>query len=256
MNSRRIALFAAALAVLTQCAVFAGQSDQSVTQRLSALEATVGRLEGQVAELVRLLKGALPPSPVEHVNHTGVQIASAVTKGVPTAKVILIEFSDYQCPFCSRHALGPYGELQKLYVDTGKVRYVLRNLPIESIHPLAVKAAEAAECAGDQGRYWEMHDRMFPNQNALAEANLLAHAEAIGVDIARFRRCLSEGQMTSKVRADMAAAARLGLTGTPAFLIGTIQNDGTVHVTRKIAGSYPLNVFREALDDLLAAGGA
>ena len=192
---------------------------------------------------------------IEDVEPQDLQIGSAVVKGSSAAKVAILEFSDYECPFCGRHAQTTYTELQRIYVDTGKVKYVFRNLPIESLHPLAVKAAEAAECSGEQSKYWEMHDRLFANQKALARSDLLAHAQAIGIETDRFQSCLDGGRMSAKVREDMAEAKRLGLTGTPAFLIGEVRPDGTVRVVRTIGGAHPLPVFQEVLDSLLAASG-
>lgn len=229
------------------------RDQSSVADRLSGLESAVSRLDGRIAELTKLLKGLLPPTPIEDIAPQDLRIGSAVVKGSSAARIAILEFSDYECPFCGRHAQETYPALQRAYVDTGKVKYVFRNLPIESLHPLAVKAAEAAECAGEQSKYWEMHDRLFANQKALAKSDLLAHAHAIGIETDRFQSCLDGGRMSAKVRDDMAEAKRLGLTGTPAFLIGEVRPDGTVRVVRKIGGAHPLPVFQEVLEGLLAA---
>jgi protein-disulfide isomerase len=104
-------------------------------------------------------------------------VDGAPSMGNGDAKVTLIEFSDYQCSFCGRHFSQTLPRLMTEYVKTGKVKYVLRDFPLEPIHPLAFKAAEAARCASDQGKYWEMHDRLFSNQQALGPKDLPRHAE-------------------------------------------------------------------------------
>ena len=113
------------------------------------------------------------------------------------------------------------------YVKTGKIRYVLREFPLESIHPLAFKAAEAANCSGEQGKYWEMHDRLFANQNALAAQQLSGHADAVGLDGQKFKTCLDSGKYAAKLRKDLADAQKAGATGTPTFFIGLTDPKGS-----------------------------
>jgi protein-disulfide isomerase len=187
-----------------------------------------------------------PPMPAEPVS-----IADAALKGSPQARVALVIYSDFECPFCARFANDTWPALDGKYVTTGKVRTAFRHLPIESIHPSAVKAAEASECAGRQGQFWPMHDVLFRNPKQLGEANLPAYAQQIGLNVAAFQTCL-DGAATAKVRADAAGAAALGIAGTPAFLIGVIQPDGRVKVTDRIAGARPLLAFETALDKVLA----
>src|SRR5262245_26698751 len=136
--------------MLARPKVCSAQHDRSVDERLSQLERAVSDLSARVSELSALLKRALPPSPIEEVEAYDLPIGSAAVKGAASARIALVEFSDFQCPFCGRHAQGAYVDLQRLYVSTGKLRYVFRNLPIGSIHPFAVQAAEAAECSGEQ----------------------------------------------------------------------------------------------------------
>jgi hypothetical protein len=112
-------------------------------------------------------------------------IAGAPFKGAPTARLTLIEFSDYQCPFCARHAGDTLAQVERDYVKTGKVKYVVRDLPIEAIDPQAFKAAEAAHCAGEQARFWDMHARLFASQAALGVPDLLQHAGKLGLDTSR-----------------------------------------------------------------------
>jgi len=145
-------------------------------------------------------------------------------------------------------------QLQRDYIDTGKLRYVARDFPLESIHPQAFKAAEAAHCAGDQRAYWPMYERLFANQRALGPADLVGHAQALKLDAAAFQSCLSSGKYAATVRQGLADGQKAGVTGTPAFFLGTIQPDGSkVKVVRVLKGAQPYSAFKEAIDGLLAA---
>lgn len=192
-------------------------------------------------------------SPVTDVQNVVLSIDGYPSRGKPSAKLILIEFTDYQCPFCSRHFQQTSPQIERDYVDTGHLRYVVRDFPIESIHKDALKAAEAARCAGEQGRYWQMHDQLFKNQSALSGDQLPAHASALGLDVQRFQRCLATNRYTERIRQDLAEAQQVGVRATPSFLLGVIEPDGTgVRVTKMIAGAHPYAVFKEAIDGLLS----
>jgi protein-disulfide isomerase len=139
-------------------------------------------------------------------------------------------------------------------VQAGKLRYVVREFPIESIHPRAFKASEAALCAGEQNRYWEMHDRIFANPRALAPADLAAHASALGVDRARFDECLASGRQAEKVRRDLADGQQAGVQGTPTFFLGTVApGSPTLKVVRVLRGAQPFASFKAAIDAALSA---
>jgi protein-disulfide isomerase len=195
---------------------------------------------------------AQAPSAPAPETQTLVSIDGGAMKGDKNAKLTLVEFTDYQCPFCSRHLRDTFPQIENDYIKTGKVRYVLREFPLESIHPQAVKAAEAAGCAGEQGKYWEMHDRLFANQNALAPAQLSGHADAISLDQAKFKSCLESGKFTAKVRKDLADAQKYGATGTPTFFIGlTDPKSSEIKAVRKIVGAQSYAAFKDAFDTLL-----
>ncbi|HVR71451.1 MAG TPA: thioredoxin domain-containing protein [Vicinamibacteria bacterium] len=160
-------------------------------------------------------------------------------KGPAGAPVTVIEFSDFQCPFCAR--VNPtLARLQETYA--GKVRIVFRDLPLLSIHKNAGHAAEAAHCADDQDKFWEMHDRLFANQQKLAPADLKEHAVALGLDAAAFNQCLDSGKYTPEWRRDAEEASRLGLSGTPAFFING----------RLLTGAQPYEAFAQIIDEELA----
>jgi len=184
---------------------------------------------------------ALPKDPIA--------IASEPFKGNGTAKVALIEFSDYQCPFCSRYNRDTLPQIVTDYIDTGKIKYVFRDLPL-SFHKMAFKAAEAAHCAGAQAKFWEMHDLLFQNQTALAPDQLAAHGKTLGLNETAFQECL---EFAADINKDIADAGAAGITGTPAFLLGVIQPDGRVKVVKKLSGAKPFAEFKAAIDSALGA---
>lgn len=139
------------------------------------------------------------------------------------------------------------------------MRYVFRDLPLEQIHPHAFKAAEAANCAAEQGKFWEMHHRLFENMRALAPNQLKGHAQAVGLDAVKFSQCLETGKYAAEVRKDMADAGIANIPGTPGFVIGIVNprdaRDPQVRVFRIFTGAQPYAVFKATLDAALAEAG-
>ncbi len=161
--------------------------------------------------------------------------------GDPNAPVVIVEFSDYQCPFCQRHFQQVLPELQKM-VDAGEVQYVFKDFPLTSIHPQAPKAAEAARCAGDQDAYWEMHDKLFENQggwsgNPASNDVFKGLADELGLDGAEFATCLDSGKYTAAVEANLQEGVGYGVRGTPAFFINR----------ELLPGAYPIEAFQQVI---------
>jgi protein-disulfide isomerase len=182
-----------------------------------------------------------------------ISIADAPSKGEATAKVTLIEFTDYQCPFCGRHARDAFPQIDREYIETGKVKYILRDAPIESIHAQAFKAAEAARCAGEQDKYWEMHDRLFANQNSLGRDDLTLHAKAVGLDVKVFEDCIDSGKEAARIRKDLADSQAAGITGTPTFFLGMTDTRGApVRVVRTVVGAVGYPAIKQAIDSVLS----
>lgn len=172
--------------------------------------------------------------------------------GDPKASITIVEYSDYQCPFCGRYFTQTLPEVRKSLVQTGKVRYLFSNFPLDSLHPQAFKAHEAAACAGDQGKYWEMHTQLFNNQRALAVPQLESYASKIGLDMGAYKVCMAANKFANKVRSDFSAAAGLGIEGTPTFLIGKTNAGDTKMVAVKVlVGAQPFEAFRDAVDSLM-----
>jgi protein-disulfide isomerase len=227
---------------------------EALRKEVQALKEAQLATQKQLQEIMQLLRGLQQPQAAPRpAMPASVSAAGAPAKGNQNAPLTIVEFSDYECPFCGRHILQTYPKLAAEYIDTGKVKYVFRDFPLEQIHPSAFKAAEAARCAGEQGKYWEMHDRLFANQRALGVAQLPTHANAIGLDAGKFDQCLSTGSQAAKVRKDLADGRAAGVTGTPAFFVGVMnQDDGNVKVLRMITGAQPYDAFKKTLDELLA----
>jgi protein-disulfide isomerase len=152
----------------------------------------------------------LPVGPRDHI------------QGPDTAPVTLVEYGDYQCPYCG----AAYPIVKRVQQRLGnRLRFVFRNFPLTEIHPLALGAAEAAEAAGAQGKFWEMHDRLYENQRALDPAHLVQSARALGLDVALFERALAEHTFLDRIHEDFLSGARSGVNGTPTFYINGRRHD-------------------------------
>jgi protein-disulfide isomerase len=181
----------------------------------------------------------------------GVSIAdnSRPTLGADGAKVTLVEYTDYQCPFCKRFHDKTWPELKAKYVDTGKVRYEVRDMPL-SFHEKAMPAAIASRCAGEQGQFWPVHETLFNAQDSLSTAMIRKTALAAGVAAAAFDACIANPAVKAGVEADVAEAEKIGVTGTPGFVIATKKGDkleGTL-----LLGAQPTAAFATRIDALLA----
>ena len=174
-------------------------------------------------------------------------------KGAADAPVTLIEFSDYQCPFCGRFASNTLPQITKEYIDTGKVKLAFVDYPL-GFHKFAPKASEAAHCAGDQEKYWEMHDVLFENVRALQPENLPKYAEAAGVtDIESFNTCLDSGKYEELVKGGVAMAQKAGVRGTPGFHLGySTEDDKNIKSVKFIRGAVPFATFKTDIDKLLS----
>jgi protein-disulfide isomerase len=183
-----------------------------------------------------------PPLPKDPIS-----IAASATSGSLAARVALVEFSDFQCPFCARFALDTLPILRTEYVDTGKVVIAFRHLPLPN-HQLASKAAEAAECAWRQKKFWEMHDWLFANLSDVDGESLVTRASTVpGLDSERFAACVA-GEAAQDVEEDRATAIGLKLSSTPVFMIGALTSGEMVRVTHVIKGAQPIAEFRRVLD--------
>ena len=163
--------------------------------------------------------------------------------GPEDAPVTIVEFSDFQCPFCSRFFSQTYPQIKQEY--EGQVRFVYRDFPLTSLHENAQKAAEASECANEQGKFWDYHDMLFNNQAALDVASLKGYASQLGLDSTAFDQCLDSGKYTEEVQKDYQEGVSYGVTGTPAFFINGVS----------LIGAQPYANFKAAIDAALQEAG-
>jgi len=164
-----------------------------------------------------------------------------------------VEFSDFQCPFCSRFFQQTLSQLEENYINTGKVKFVYRDLPLDSLHPNARPTHIAAECADEQGKFWEYHDILFLNQakwkdlsSEDLENSLKKYAQVLGLDVPSFETCLSSDEIADEVNRDALEARSYGTSGTPTFFIGT-EKDGFI----KLVGAQPYSSFQRVIDSNL-----
>lgn len=222
----------------------------AVRQDVDALKSEMETMKKQLGEIQKFLsQRAALPAPTDRGPVT-MSVGDGLALGSADAPITIVEFSDYQCPFCRKHFTDTFAALKTGYIETGKVQYFFRDFPLDSIHPYARKAAEAAHCAGDQGKYWEMHDTMFTNQGALKPDNLRAFARDMQLDVQAFNACLESGKYAKAVDTDVAAGSAAGVTGTPGFFIGKTKKDGTI-LAIALIGAQPAAAFRQVLDRLL-----
>jgi protein-disulfide isomerase len=160
-------------------------------------------------------------------------------RGAAKPQVTIVEFSDFQCPFCSR-AIPTMKQIEQEYGS--RVRIVWKHQPLPSLHPEAVPAALAAEAARQQGKFWEMHDKLFENQRALGASAYEGFARELGLDLARFRTAMADPRTRERVQADQEVAAKVGATGTPTFFVNG----------ERLVGAMPYDAFKAAIDRALA----
>ena len=181
-----------------------------------------------------------PTIPAPTPGKVNIEIGDAPIKGDKNAPVTIIEFSDYQCPFCSRFYSDTLSQIDEQYIKTGKVKFAYKDFPL-SFHPLAQKSAEAAKCVrdqdGDEG-YWALHDKIFENQGSLSLDNLKQWAREVGADGGEFDTCLDSGKFASDVQAEFREGQGAGVRGTPAFFVNG----------KLLSGAQPFVAFKQAID--------
>jgi protein-disulfide isomerase len=248
------------LLVMTMAVVFALGRWSVGGDRLEQLEANQQRLEQQLAGRAGnppARNAATPPANAEAGGlKTGIDLAIAgrPSLGSASAPVTFIEFSDFQCPFCGRFVRDTFPQIKAGYVDSGKVKYVFRHYPIDSLHPQAPLSARAADCGQAQGLFWPMHERLFGDPRDHSPQKLTAVAKAAGLNMTTFGACMN-GPARPTVAEDLDAGSRGGMMGTPAFFIGATNGDGPVKVTRTVYGAKPFEAFKAAIDAALLTAG-
>ena len=238
------------------------------------LRGDIETMKGHVGRIVQYLQQRdtqsaapqLPPQPLVQPQPQAAQpaagfnpatakftISGAPTLGRADAPVTIVEFSDFECPFCQRHFVQTWPEIKRDYVDTGKVRYVFLDFPLEQIHFKARKAAEAAQCAAEQGKFWEMHDLLFAQNGNLDVGQYVNYAKKLGLEAFAFDLCLGSGKQAAKITRNLASGTAIGINATPSFVVTRTERGDIISGGNLITGAQPYEQFREAIDRVLGA---
>lgn len=227
---------------------------EDLQRKVEELQAENAALKAELAELKAALRKLMAPPATGSAGPTvEISIAGLAARGSSDAPVTVVEFADYQNPDCARFHQETFPRIEEKYLRTGFVRFVFKNLPDEAAHPRAIKAHEAAACAGDQGRYWEMHDLLLADQAAVAPEQLIAHADTLGLDPDLFRYCLTSGAHVGMINRDVDEGKKGGVMLTPVFALGlTEPGRQALKVRRVVVGSQPYPVFEDAIEAVLS----
>ncbi len=226
-------------------------SPESVSDERGLLLEILKELRGMRSDLRNLQRPPVPAMPTPPPLPSSIKLGSGRALGRPEAKVAIIEFSEFQCPFCKRYHDQTFAQLKEAYVDSGRVLYEFRDYPLVAMHPQARSAALAARCAGEQGAYWKMQDELFEAQSSLGPELYPRLASSLGLDGERFQKCLVDPAQEKALAQEIAAAEMLGVRGTPHFFVGQVK-DGSIVSVRALSGAQPVQSFRATLDAMLA----
>ena len=248
MVNRISALALAPIVLMLACTSPTAQSQADVEKMKQQMEA----MQKDIDEIKRFLKqatGGRFGAPT--IEGSTVDLSGAPSQGAASAPLTLVEVSDYHCPFCRRHMQQTQPQIYSEYVNTGKVRHVFIHYPIEQLHPDAYKSHEAASCAAEQGKFWELHMKLF-EVPAKTTDQLAGLAQSAGLDATALRACVDSGKYADAVRKSVSRIQELGVSGTPMFLIGTAAGGSQVKVHKTVEGAQPYAAFKAAIDPLLS----
>ncbi len=260
-SSLRMAALAASLA-LYGGPVYAQKAEEikklqndmaSLKSDIQALAAKQQQMLDQLGEIKKLLaKSNAGANPEALQLPETINVEKNPVLGKAEARVGIIELTDFQCPFCGRFTSEAYPRIVSDYVDTGKVRFIYLDMPLASIHPWAQLAAVAAHCAGEQGKFWEMHNSLFADQRAMRPPDISDRAAKLGLDTSKFNECINSSRYNELIDTNVKSAQRMNINGTPTFLLGTFRDGGSVmKIEKSIVGTYPFEKFQADLDELL-----
>jgi protein-disulfide isomerase len=257
LNRRRVLLFLPFLYLVLACSrpeAQAPRDAESLRKEIDALKAQQAEMQKSLDEIREFLKAATggrfgAPSLVS----SSFDLAGAPANGQSSAPVTIVEISDYHCPFCRRHVQQTQPQLYAEYVKTGKARHVFIHYPIAQLHPDAYRSHEAASCAADQGKFWDLHTKLFETPLKTSE-QLIGLAQNMGLDATAFRACLESGKYTKAVKDSVARIQKLNINGTPMFLVGrTPAGSQPMTVAKVIEGAQSYGAFKAAIDEVAAA---
>jgi len=255
LRSRRAMIFAPFLFLFLACSQPSAQSPKdadALRKEVEALRAQQAEMQKSLEEIRDFLKAATggrfgAPSLVK----SSFDLAGAPSRGNANAPVTIVEISDYHCPFCRRHVQQTQPRIYSELVDKGTVRHVFVHYPIAQLHPDAYRSHEAAACANDQGKFWELHGKLFETPLKTVE-QLTGLAQTTGLDANSFRACLESGKHAKEVQASVERIAKMNVNGTPMFLVGR-SSGNSITIAKVIEGAQPFEAFKMAVDEVIAA---
>jgi protein-disulfide isomerase len=222
-------------------------SDKSKSEEPGITRQQAEDILNELREIRKLLeKGSGPGTFIGSDGKVYMKLDGSPALGSKAAPLTIVEFTDYQCGFCQRFHKVTFPEIRKKYIDTGKVRFVSRDLPL-AFHSNASRAAEAARCAGDQNQFWEMRDQLVKNAEKLAAADIEGYARDLKLDMSAFKSCVDSGKYAPAVKSDVAMASSLRIEGTPSFVIGKTTPEGVEGTV--VVGALPLAAFDTQLEE-------
>jgi protein-disulfide isomerase len=242
MRNKSWCLRAAFLPLVLLLPLGAQQSDgitrQQADEILSELRQIRQLLQQQTA------KNAPPEPPIQRAT---LKLDGLPMLGVKTAPITIVEYTDYQCPFCQRFHVTTFAELKKNYIDTGKARFFSKDMPLD-FHPNAMRAAQAARCANEQGKFWQLRDVMAANPNHLDMESIARFAGELKLDVGALRGCIASDKYKIPVQKDVLEAMSIGATGTPTFVVGRTTPEGVDG--ELMMGALPFQMFDAKLKSL------
>ena len=239
--------------------------EQNPAEELAALKREVQALREQQAQMQRelqaiksFLQSLMQPRQTQEPEVPGligstIPVQDEPWMGSPNARVTIVEISDYHCPFCKRHTQQVFPQISAEYVQSGKARYVFVDYPIAQLHPNAARSHEAAACAAEQGKFWQMHASIFGSPPAKEDSVLTAQAQKVGLDTAKFTACLTSGRYKDAVKESASRIEKMGIAGTPMTVIGITPAPGQpMKIVKYVYGARPFADFKSAIDAVLS----
>ncbi len=222
----------------------AAQQNEGITRKQA--DDIINELR-QIRQLLQQQNAKNAPAPEPPPQRAKLSLDGTPMLGVKTAPITIVEFTDYQCPFCQRFHLTTFNELKRNYIDTGRARFFSRDMPLD-FHPNAMRAAQAARCANEQGKYWQLRDLMGANPNNLDMESIVRFAGDLKMDSKALRSCVESDKYKAAVQSDVVEAMKAGATGTPTFVVGATTPEGVDG--ELMVGAMPYAMLDEKLKSL------
>lgn len=217
-------------------------ADEIFTQ-MSEMRKEIQQLKDKVAGLEQKQQAQQPKA-----TPIAIKGSEKMSLGKKEATIGIVEFSDYECPYCAKHYKNVLPKLREQYIDKGRVKYVMKDYPLE-FHAHAKKASLAARCAGEQGQYWEMHNAIFDGQGIASDELINKIADQNKMNLTALHKCLDDPAQLANIEADIALGNKLGVNGTPAFLVGIVKDNQLINY-QKLSGVQSFESFAGIIDSL------